>query len=378
MNPKVSFIVPCYMLAHLLSECVHSILAQSYQDYEILIMDDCSPDNSPEVARSLAERDTRVSHIRNEPNLGHLANYNKAINLARGEYIWLISADDYLRKSYVLQRFVDLMDAHPNIGYVFCPTMRIENGKETGLMLFTAPEAHDTIFKGHDFLQRFLLEADCVPAPAAMARKKCYTELSLFPLDLPYSGDWYLWSLFALYSDVGYFAEPMVYRRFHADNISKFFYKEAAAVFFANNLAVPTRIRERAEREGCIDIVKSCRLAFVIEYLRQMKPPRPGDPIQTQLTLEEFEQSLRGRAGGPREEAEVRAHVFSGMGDHYYEVHDFARSLLYYRLALNQDQLLLRVRLKYLFGRMGSTGMVFRESLSALRRLIRRIPWSRT
>src|SRR5579862_9390224 len=117
MNPKVSFVVPCYKLAHLLPECIQSILSQTYKDFEILIMDDKSPDNTPEVARSFG--DERVKHIRNEPNLGHLRNYNKGIGLSRGEHVWLISADDRLRCNYVLQRYVDLMDAHPNVGYIF-------------------------------------------------------------------------------------------------------------------------------------------------------------------------------------------------------------------------------------------------------------------
>src|SRR3974377_1558569 len=103
MRPKVSFIVPCYKLGHLLAECIESILAQGYQDFEVLIMDDCSPDNTPEVAKSFG--DARIQHIRNEPNLGHLRNYNKGIGLAKGDYIWLISADDSLRSSRVLERF---------------------------------------------------------------------------------------------------------------------------------------------------------------------------------------------------------------------------------------------------------------------------------
>src|SRR5262245_13776741 len=80
--PTVSFVVPCYGLAHLLPECVHSILRQSYRDFEVLIMDDCSPDDTATVAKSF--RDERVRHIRNEANIGHLRNYNTGISLARG------------------------------------------------------------------------------------------------------------------------------------------------------------------------------------------------------------------------------------------------------------------------------------------------------
>src|SRR5262245_36779409 len=95
-EPVVSFIVPCYKLGHLLSDCVSSILCQTYEQFEVLIMDDCSPDQTPQVAACIF--DPRVRYIRNTMNLGHLANYNRGIDMARGRYIWLISADDTLRR----------------------------------------------------------------------------------------------------------------------------------------------------------------------------------------------------------------------------------------------------------------------------------------
>src|ERR1700726_4953010 len=116
-NPTVRLGVPCYKLSHLLPEYVNSILGQTYGDFEVLIMDDCSPDNTPEVARSF--QDPRVKYIRNNPNLGPLPNYNKGIGLSRGKYVWLISADDYLRRSYILQRYVDLLERNPHVGYTF-------------------------------------------------------------------------------------------------------------------------------------------------------------------------------------------------------------------------------------------------------------------
>ena len=76
-KPRVTFVVPCYKLAGFLPACVESILRQSYADFEILIMDDCSPDNTAEVAQSF--NDPRIRYIRNDPNHGHLRNYNKGI-----------------------------------------------------------------------------------------------------------------------------------------------------------------------------------------------------------------------------------------------------------------------------------------------------------
>src|SRR6516225_6045108 len=114
MKPLVSFVVPCYNLGHFLGDCVSSILSQSYEDFEVLIMDDCSPDATAEVARSF--KDPRVVHIYNNVNLGHLKNYNKGIMLARGSYIWLISADDRLRRSNALKRYIDFMHHSPQVG----------------------------------------------------------------------------------------------------------------------------------------------------------------------------------------------------------------------------------------------------------------------
>src|SRR4029450_6107677 len=125
VTPDVTFVIPCYNLAHLLPECIGSILSQSYGNFEILIMDDCSPDDTPRVAQSFG--DDRIRYIRNDPNLGHLRNYNKGIDLARGRYVWLISADDRLRRPYVLERYVQLMERHPTVGYVFCPAVGLEN-----------------------------------------------------------------------------------------------------------------------------------------------------------------------------------------------------------------------------------------------------------
>src|SRR5436190_9193490 len=121
--PVVSFVVPCYKHGHFLADCVGSILGQTFQDFEVLIMDDCSPDETPVIARSFT--DPRVFHIRNERNLGHLANYNKGISLARGKYIWLINVDDYLQRPYVLERYVAALEGAPAASFVFCPAAAV-------------------------------------------------------------------------------------------------------------------------------------------------------------------------------------------------------------------------------------------------------------
>lgn len=371
-NPKVSFVVPCYKLAHLLPECVQSILSQSYQDFEVLIMDDCSPDNTPEVANSFG--DQRVKHIRNEPNLGHLRNYNKGIGLAQGEYIWLISADDWLRSSQVLERFVRRMEMSPKVGYVFCPAMKVTDGREQGVMKYSEISPGDTIVNGHRFLSEHLISANIVPAPAAMARAKCYREISLFPLDLPHAGDWYLWAAFALHYDVAFVAEPMVNRRFHEANMSSGYYKkEAVAAMFANNLGVLHRLRERAEKSGFSAIVEECRRGVAEEFVRQLTPPQAGDVVAVCLTAEEFEQSLRKLGYAEEQENDIRSRVYAGLADIYYERGNPGEAAGYYRLALRSGRGSLSVRAKYALLKMGTVGESLREAISRLKQPGKRV-----
>ena len=127
-TPTVTFVVPSYKLGHFLAECVNSVLSQTYSDWEMLIMDDCSLDNTGEVASSF--RDPRVKYIRNEQNLGLVKNFNKGIGLSRGKYVWIISADDYLRRPYTLERYVELMEKHEKVGYMLWS--RCKSGEWTG------------------------------------------------------------------------------------------------------------------------------------------------------------------------------------------------------------------------------------------------------
>src|SRR6266851_3547325 len=146
MAPLVSFVVPCYKLAHLLPQCIESILGQTYRDFEILIMDNCSPDNTPEVAASF--NDPRVKHIRNETNIGHVRNFNKGITMARGKYVWLVSADDWLRSPDVLRRYVDVMERNPGVGYVFCRAIEVQGSKQVKVLQWTNCGPQDRIWDG--------------------------------------------------------------------------------------------------------------------------------------------------------------------------------------------------------------------------------------
>ena len=91
---RVDVIVPCYNYARYLPACAGSALDQPGVDVRVLVIDDCSPDDTPAVGKKLAAEDARVEFRRHEQNKGHIETYNEGIEWASGDYVLLLSADD--------------------------------------------------------------------------------------------------------------------------------------------------------------------------------------------------------------------------------------------------------------------------------------------
>jgi glycosyltransferase involved in cell wall biosynthesis len=372
-NVTVSFVVPCYKLAHLLPQCINSILSQTYGDFEVLIMDDHSPDNTGVVAKSI--HDDRIRYVRNDTNLGAFRNFNKGIGLSRGKYIWLISADDYLRQPYVLERYVEVMEKNPSVGFVFCPAVGVKDGKETEVLPFSVYSDCDRVVAGHDFLKT-LLNLCFVVAASAMARRKCYETISMFPLDvvssgaqidLTWRGDWYLWCIFALSFDVGYFAEPMVCYREHDLSITNALTRqENIENMVANDIAVPWMVRQKALELGLLKVSEECLHAVAHEYARHCASTQHEwlERVSTSaMSLDAFEDSLCHRTNDESERNWIRARVFAGMGDIFCFRGDRRGAGKFYLRALRKDPMMAKVYIKLILLSLGSPGNYVRRAV---------------
>ena len=111
MTPQVSVIVPMYATEAYIASCLDSILAQSFGDFEVLCVDDCSPDQSASVVEDYARRDRRVRLLRHERNLGLGGARNTAIRAARGDYLASVDSDDRVRPQF-LSTAVAAAEAH--------------------------------------------------------------------------------------------------------------------------------------------------------------------------------------------------------------------------------------------------------------------------
>lgn len=111
--PVVSIVIPVYNAEPYLAESIRSVLAQIWTDYEVIIVDDCSTDRSPEIARSFG--DPRIRYFRNERNQGVAASRNRGIRLARGEFVAQMDQDDIARP-YRIAAQVAFLRGHPEVG----------------------------------------------------------------------------------------------------------------------------------------------------------------------------------------------------------------------------------------------------------------------
>lgn len=102
-----------------ISEAIESVLAQTYKDFELVIVDDASTDRTVEIARSFAGRDERVKLCINEKNLGQFENRNKAARLSKGRYLKYLDSDDLLYPTG-LEVLVNMMERFPAAGYGLC------------------------------------------------------------------------------------------------------------------------------------------------------------------------------------------------------------------------------------------------------------------
>lgn len=361
-GPLVSFVLPCYKHGHFLAECVQSILAQTYGNFEVLIMDDCSPDETPAIAQSFG--DPRVRHIRNEVNLGHLANYNKGISLAQGEYVWLINVDDYLRRTYALERFVDMLETHPEAAYVFCPAVQV-HGRDEGAV-FGRHGARDTVFSSDDFLSRLLIR-NRVATPSAMVRKASYDRMGMFERDLPYAGDWFQWCRHALYGAVAYLAEPMVCYRFHDQNMSTS-HREQPMTVIADEVAVRWRTMAVAESLGRTAVTRMALDEIANDYARRVAQ-YVAEESRFGLSFEAFEASLEASCADASEKRRIRAAVFAALGDHYYHHGETDAARRHYLRSLKHHPRDLRTWVKGGLLATGSLGRTLRAALTHRLRL---------
>lgn len=217
---RVDVLIPCYGYGHFLEECAESALSQAGVDVRVLVIDDASPDNTEHVGRTLAARDSRVTYRRHVTNQGHIATYNEAIDWATGDYLLLLSADDYLVPG-ALARATALMEKRTEVTFVFGnAVMRFADGACENVLPFGNVAEKFRILTARDFITA-CGSTNIVPTPTAVVRTSVQKNVGGYLPHLPHSGDLEMWLRLCARGSVGFINEPQgVYRR-HDVNMSR-------------------------------------------------------------------------------------------------------------------------------------------------------------
>jgi hypothetical protein len=222
---SVDVVVPCYRYGHFLRECVESVLAQSGPRVRVLIIDDASPDNTSEVAANLARSESRVTFLKHVTNKGHIAVYNEGIEWASGDYMLILSADDYLLPN-ALSRSANLMDAHPEVGFTFGKALMVHQGRNGTRQTHRIKKTSDwQILKGMEFLE-LNGASNIVPTPTAIVRTALQKRLGGYRHELPHAGDMEMWMRLAAHASVGVLAAHQAAYRCHNGNMSLAYTKQ--------------------------------------------------------------------------------------------------------------------------------------------------------
>ncbi len=206
--PKVSVILTTYNRTHLVGEAIESVLAQTYQDWELIVMDDGSADGTGDIVKAFAQKDSRVRCIHRE-NMGISAVRARSIAFAEGEYITFLDDDDEFAPDK-LERQVSFLDAHPEAGLVYSYVDMIDAEKKLiRKWPYRAAESFVALIK------------DCVIQPnATLVRMECFKRLGTFRLDFKGGDDYEMWLRIAKFYPIAFLPFTAGTYRWHTSNFS--------------------------------------------------------------------------------------------------------------------------------------------------------------
>ena len=222
--PTLSVTVLNYNYARFLPECLDSILAQSFKDFELIVIDDRSSDNSLKVLEAYRGRDPRVRVVSHEKNKGYVASLIEGTEAhSRGRYLAVISADDLVCDPDAFRRQIALMETNPNAAFCFSGFDKFWSDDHALIERHLSFDT-DRVVPGTEFMRGYLTEMGVqVLHSGVIIRRSAYTAAGGYRRDVRYAVDFSMWPVLGLYGDVAYCAKPLYGYRVHRGQMSSSF-----------------------------------------------------------------------------------------------------------------------------------------------------------
>jgi len=207
----VSVILPTYNRKDLIGKSIQSVLAQSFDKFELIVVDDASTDSTEEVVKGFS--DPRVVYLKHLENKGGAAARNTGINTAKGEFIAFQDSDDIWLPEKLAKQMAVFEDSPAEVGVVYCECSRWEGSQERQL-----PGNHLKTKNGN--LYSVLLLGNFITLPSIVFKKVCLEKVGSFDETLPRLQDWELFLRISKYFEFRYVPEPLVQSFFTEGSIS--------------------------------------------------------------------------------------------------------------------------------------------------------------
>lgn len=218
--PKISIIVPNYNHAIFLEKRIDSIINQTFNDFEVILLDDASNDNSLHILNNYANHHKVSSFSVNSTNSGSpFKQWQKGIKLAKGDLIWIAESDDFADYKF-LEKIVPLF-LDKNVMLAYCNSYEIDendviSNKQWNDALCPIHWKDDHYNDGNNEIKKYLMYRNTIlNASAVVFRKDRYFEVGGVNQDFCYSADWLLWATLIKDHKIAYINSPLNYFRKH-------------------------------------------------------------------------------------------------------------------------------------------------------------------
>lgn len=218
--PKVSIVIPNYNHAQFLKQRIDSILLQTYQDFELIILDDYSTDNSFEIIEKY-RNEPKITHIIfNKVNTGSpFIQWRKGVELAQGEWIWIAESDDFCEPSF-LKTLIEGAEKYPSANIAYCQSVQFFEDTKKFIVYNTVHELDRLIRREDTLLGHYLPFLPLKNASMAIFKKESYEKVSDEYLNYTFCGDWVFWCEMSQLGDTYISGKYLNYFRKHNSKVT--------------------------------------------------------------------------------------------------------------------------------------------------------------
>ena len=301
--PKVSILVPNYNYERFLDQRLGSIERQTYRDFEVILLDDASTDDSARILRRFVrEHDCQL--VCNEHNSGNaFKQWNKGLKLATGQYVWIAEADDYADERF-LETLVGRLERNPECGLGYCNSSAVDaSGHILNLVRPTMYDVdltrwqRDFVGSGREECIRYLIRENTIQnASAVVFKRELCNVVGCADESLKLASDWKLWASLLCVSDLAFVAAPLNCFRTHGSSVRA---KIRTWMHITEALQVMNHIVDKLDvpRDALEDL--HARLAVVLLHAYITQRPSAADLARVRELVRrlQFGFSLRATSG---------------------------------------------------------------------------------